>query len=239
MRGLVNSEGFSLDSDRWLDSPADGRTGLNFKISSRGNIIPVRLASVGLPQAYAALAAAAVGLACKLNLEEIATALHKCRPLPGRMNLIEGVKKTLIIDDTYNAAPLSAVSALSYLQSMKGSGRKIAVLGDMTELGIYTEEGHCEVGRRAAEAVDILVTVGRRAKFMSDAARAAGISTVKEFDDLQAAGKYLESTLKPYDMVLVKASQAMRLEKVVKEIMARPQEAEKLLVRQSKRWQEI
>ncbi len=239
VRGLINPEGLSLDSDRWLDSPAEGRVGLNFKISSGGNIIPVRLASVGLPQAYAALAAAAVGQACKLNLVEIATALHQCCPLPGRVNLGEGGKKTLIIDDTYNSAPVSAISALSYLQSMKGSGRKIAVLGDMTELGIYTEEGHREVGKRAAEAVDILVTIGRRAKFMADAARAAGISTVKEFDHHQEAEKYLESTLQSYDMVLVKASQAIRLEKVVKEIMAKPEEAETVLVRQSKRWQEI
>ncbi len=239
VRGLVTPAGMSLDSDHWLDSPASGRTGLSLKISYRGNIVPVRLPSVGLPQAYAALAAAAVGLSQKMNLIEIANALHRCCSLPGRMNLIEGIKKTLIVDDSYNSAPVSAISALSYLQSMKGSGRKIAVLGDMLELGIYTEEGHREVGTRAAEAVDILVTVGRRAKFMAEAARTAGISMAKEFDSYQEVGKYLESILHPYDMVLIKASQGIRLEKVVKEIMARPQDAEKLLVRQGKRWQEI
>lgn len=239
VRGLLAPEGLGLDSDRWLDSPANGRTGLAFKISYRGNIVPVRLASVGLPQAYAALAAAAVGLTRKMDLLEISRELHKCKPLPGRMNLLAGVKKTLIIDDSYNSAPVSVISALSYLQGMKGSGRKIAVLGDMTELGIYTEEGHREVGTRAAEAVDILVTVGRRAKFMAEAARAAGISTVKEFDHHQEAREYLVNTLQAYDMVLVKASQVMRFEKIVREIMAHPEEAEKLLVRQSKRWQEI
>ncbi len=239
VRGLISDTGLSLDSDLWLDSPVSGRTGLSFKISYRGNIVPVRLSAVGLPQAYAALAAAAVGLSRKMNLVEIAAALRQCRALPGRMNLLEGVKKTLLIDDTYNSAPVSAVAALMYLKSMKGSGRKIAVLGDMLELGIYTEEGHREVGTRAAEAVDILITVGRRAKFMADAARTAGISTVKEFDDCRPVGKYLENILQPYDMVLVKASQGIRLEKVVKEIMACPEKAEQLLVRQGKRWEEI
>lgn len=239
VRGLISPDGLGLDSDHWLDSPAGGRVGLNFKISYRGNIVPIRLASVGLPQAYAALAAVAVGIARKMNLVEIAGALRRCCPLPGRMNLVEGMKKTLIIDDTYNSAPVSAISALSYLHSLKGSGRKIAVLGDMLELGIYTEEGHRQVGSRAAEAVDILVTVGRRAKFSADAARRAGLSTVKELDDWESAAKYLESTLQSYDMVLVKASQGIRLEKVVKAIMVHPEGADKLLVRQGERWQEI
>lgn len=239
VRGLISQVDLSLDSDLWLDSPVSGRTGLNFKISYRGNIVPVRLPTVGMPQAYAALAAVAVGLSRKMNLVEIAEALHQCRPLPGRMNLIEGLKKTLIIDDTYNSAPVSAISALSFMQNIKGSGRKIAVLGDMLELGIYTEEGHRSVGMRAAKFVDILITVGRRAKFIAEAAKAAGISTVKVFDDCQTAGDYLERILQPYDMVLIKASQGIRLEKVVKEIMACPQDAEKLLVRQGKRWQEI
>jgi UDP-N-acetylmuramoyl-tripeptide--D-alanyl-D-alanine ligase len=239
VRGLVTPEGLNLDADRWLQSPAGGRLGMSFKIAYRGNVVPVRLPGVGLPQAYAALAAAAVGISQKMNLVEIGSALRNFEPLPGRMRLIEGIKKTLIIDDTYNAAPASTISALQYLKNVRSSGRKIAVLGDMLELGIYTEEGHREVGQRAAATVDVLVAVGQRAKFIAAAAREAGMSAVTEFGSYEAVGAHLEELLQSYDTVLIKASQRVRLEKVVKEIMAHPEEADKLLVRQGKRWQEI
>jgi UDP-N-acetylmuramoyl-tripeptide--D-alanyl-D-alanine ligase len=237
--GRLSPDSLIIDSDKWLQTPIAGRTGLSFKLEYEGKSVPVRLAGVGMPQGYAALSAAAVGISQKMNLVEIATALRKLKPLPGRMHLLEGVKRTMIIDDTYNSAPASALAALTFLDTVRCSGAKIAVLGDMLELGIYTEAGHRQVGQKAARVADKLVTVGRRAKFIAQAARAAGLKKVVEFDTYENVGKYLEGELNELDVTLVKASQGMRLEKVVKEIMADPAAADKLLVRQGKRWEAL
>ncbi|MFC1721894.1 UDP-N-acetylmuramoyl-tripeptide--D-alanyl-D-alanine ligase [Patescibacteria group bacterium] len=239
VRGTVSETGLVVDSDKWLQAPDAGRVGISFKVEYNGQSVPVRLPGVGLPTAYAALAAAGVGLSQKMNLVKISSALRQFQPLPGRMRLIEGVKRTMIIDDTYNSAPASALAALNFLNEVHCSGAKVAVLGDMLELGIYTEEGHRQVGHQAAKVVDYLVTVGRRAKFIAQAAREAGLSRVREFDTYTGVGEYLENQLNEFDVTLVKASQGIRLEKVVKEIMAHPEKASKLLVRQSKRWEQI
>jgi len=239
VRGIINDDTLLVDSDKWLQTPAAGRVGITFKVEHDGKTVPVRLAGVGLPQAYAALAAIAVGLSQKMNLLEIAKALQGFKPLPGRMRLIEGVKSTMIIDDTYNSAPASALAALNFLDKVRCSGAKIAVLGDMLELGIYTEEGHRQVGRRAAEVVECLFTVGRRAKFIAQAAKEAGLSRVRSFNSYEDIGEVLEDELNELDVVLIKASQGIRLEKLVKDVMAYPEKAPQLLVRQSQRWEQI
>jgi len=239
IRGVINQESLALDSDKWLQTPAAGRVGISFKVEYEGKSVPIRLQGVGMPAGYSALAAIAVGISQKINLVEIASSLRALKPLPGRMHLLEGVKNTLVIDDTYNSAPASALAALNFLDKVRCSGAKIAILGDMLELGIYTEEGHRQVGKRAAEVADCLFTVGRRAKFIAEAAKKAGLSRVRSFNNYEDIGEVIEEELNELDVVLVKASQGIRLEKVVKDIMAHPEDAGKLLVRQSKRWEEI
>ena len=117
------------------------------------------------------------------------------------------------------------------------SGRKIAILGDMLELGKYTVQAHQEAGNFAGTFADFLVTVGARAKFMAEA---AGNQMAKEnilsFDTSLEAASKVEELIKERDLVLVKGSQGMRMEKIVEEIMAEPEKKRELLVRQSKRW---
>jgi len=127
--------------------------------------------------------------------------------------------------------------ALETLRSLSVK-RKIAVLGDMLEIGKYTIPAHEAVGRIIPKAANVLITVGTRGKIIAEAARKQGMSvkSIFIFDDVEKAGLFLQSLITKNDLILVKASQGVRLEKVVKEVMAGPDKAEELLVRQTKSW---
>ncbi|EKD49490.1 MAG: hypothetical protein ACD_63C00125G0008 [uncultured bacterium] len=239
VRGILTESSLSFDADRWLNMAQRDRFATVFKVGYQGTVVPVRLKSVGAPHIYAVLAAIVTGLAMDINLVQITKSLLDYEPPHGRMNLIEGIKKTLIIDDTYNSAPDSAIAAVSYLDKIQTSGRKIAIMGDMLELGIYTEDGHRKVGRALVKFVDILVTVGEKSKFMAEEARGEGLADVYEFDTNEKVGDFIQKKLNKFDVVLVKASQGIRLEKVVKEIMAEPLKAESMLVRQDEKWERV
>lgn len=214
--------------------------GTSFKVYYKGNTVPIKLNKVlGRHQVYAALAATACGLIFDMNLVEISQALEKYISPPGRLNLLKGIKNTVILDDTYNASPASTKAALKVFQEINTDGRKIAILGDMLELGVYSEQGHIEVGRLIPDICDILVVVGYKAQFIKEGAIEEGMSEDKifEFDSSQKAGEFIQNKLQKNDVILVKGSQAMRMERAVKEIMAEPEKAEKLLVRQDKMWQ--
>ncbi|PIP16918.1 MAG: hypothetical protein COX44_02725 [Candidatus Portnoybacteria bacterium CG23_combo_of_CG06-09_8_20_14_all_37_13] len=215
-----------------------GDFGISFKLEYQGSFVPVRLNKVlGRQQAYAAAAAAAIGLRLGLNLVKISTALRKYRSLPGRTKLIKGIKNSWLIDDSYNSSPAAALSALEILKEfpLEFDGqktRKIAVLGDMLELGQDTEAAHRQVGQAAAETVDLLLTVGERAIFIADQACQQGMAHEKIFEFFQPeeAALALQKKLRTGDIVLIKASRAVHLEKVVQEVMARPEKADKLLI---------
>lgn len=213
--------------------------GINFKIDYRGSMIPIRLSGLlGRQAVYSILAALAVGAAEDLNILEVAESLTKYKLPPGRMNLIAGIKESIIIDDSYNSSPTAIEAALEALGEVKSTGRKIAVLGDMLELGRHATEAHQEAGRVAAENVDLLFTVGPRAKFIAAGAIKNGLSNNKIFisNDLQEAECLLLKTIKAGDIILVKGSQSVRMERVVAEIMARPEDKKKLLARQEQEW---
>ncbi|PIZ76473.1 MAG: hypothetical protein COY04_01340 [Parcubacteria group bacterium CG_4_10_14_0_2_um_filter_7_35_8] len=218
-------------------------SGMNFKLSYKGSAVPVLLSgALGEHQIYSALAAATVGVIYDLNLVEISQALRNYRSPRGRMNLIKGIKHTLIIDDTYNSSPKAAFAALEVLKKfpLKEGKRKFAVLGDMLELGSFTREGHEEVGRRAFEAgLDGLITVGEKARDIAVGARESGLSQDKifTFSDTDKAGQFLQQRIKEGDLILIKGSQGMRMEKIVKEIMDEPLKANELLVRQDESWE--
>lgn len=219
--------------------------GIIFKIQHAGNTVPFRLpGSFGEPQAYACAAAAAVGVTLGLNLVEISEAIKGYAPSPGRLRLLEGIKNSFILDDTYNAAPEAMRAALDTLKSLPGK-RKIAVLGDMLEIGRFSEQAHRAVGDKAAEFVDLLFCVGPRAKFIADEAMTRGAernarrlehNQVFKFDDSESAGKALDPMIRSGDLIWVKGSQSMRMEKAVEEIMAHPERAGELLVRQEGYW---
>ncbi len=220
------------------DGDIEDMSGISFKLNYEGSVVPITLPrTIGYSAIYAALAGAAVGIGYNMNLVEISRALKDFYLPPGRMNLIKGIKHTLIIDDTYNASPQSTNSALEFIRKIDlgEKGRKWAILGDMMELGSYTEKGHLLVGKEVFESgFDILVVVGERALDIARAAREAGMrkEDIFNFDASPEAGRFVQERMEEGDLLFIKGSQKVRMEKIVKEIMADPLNAPNLLVRQ-------
>jgi len=231
----------------YADDDGQSLKGLSFKLNYKGTTIPVRLNNVlAKHQIYAALAAAAVGTGFGINLVEAAAALENVSLPYGRMNPIAGIRNSLIIDDTYNSSPTSASAALDALGEIAASGgkysRKIAVLGDMLELGDESAEKHRSVGRKFSQIKgDLFFAVGKRMLAAVEELRGSGFpqENIFHFESPAEAGKKVRETIQDGDLVLVKGSQGMRMEKVVEEIMAEPSEAGKLLCRQSAHWREV
>ena len=213
--------------------------GVHFKVEYKGNTLPVKIiGSLGQNNIYSALAALAVGVSLNLNLVDLTENLTKFIPPKGRMNLIKGIKRSIIIDDTYNSSPVALHSALETLKDLRTKYRKIAILGDMMELGRHTAEEHKKAGEVVATACDLLVTVGLRSRGIAESAIDTGLDedSVLQFDTSLEAGEYIKNIIKEGDIILVKGSQSTRMEKVVKEIMAEPEQASELLVRQDEEW---
>jgi UDP-N-acetylmuramoyl-tripeptide--D-alanyl-D-alanine ligase len=179
-----------------------------------------RINLLGRHQVANALFALAVGAELGLGRAELERGLMECQPAKMRLQIWEwsGVR---VLDDAYNANADSMLAALQVLQELPCKGRRVAVLGDMAELGDHSESAHAEVGRRAAElGVGQLIAVGKMAGVMARAARAAGLSRVIELADVEAAVPALKSFLKAGDTVLLKASRASRLERITQALRA-------------------
>ncbi len=224
-RARVMTYGFERGAEvrlsRFENKVHDGApAGISFKLEYGSGVVPVRIdGAFGRANAYAAGAAAAVGIAFGMNLVAISDALAHYAPPAHRMQLVPGVKATTIIDDSYNASLIAMRSALETLAALPAK-RRIAVLGDMLEIGKYTPEAHEEIGREAAARADVLFTVGPRAKFIAEAARAAGMkrTAIFPFDAADEARKPLQNFIKKGDLILVKGSHAMRMDALVEEI---------------------
>ncbi len=214
--------------------------GITFKVKAGNEEVPFTLHNVlGVQQMYPVLAGVAVGVAFDISLTKLAERFVTHKAPLGRMHIVEGLKETTIIDDSYNSSPTAAEYALLTLSRIKAK-RHIAALGSMNELGGYSEGAHKELGKLAATHADFLLTVGDKARGIAEGALAAGMSedNIFQFEDSREAGKFLEGKLQEGDVILVKGSQGgVRMEKMVEEIMAHPEEREKLLVRQEGEWQ--
>jgi UDP-N-acetylmuramoyl-tripeptide--D-alanyl-D-alanine ligase len=213
--------------------------GTSFKLNYKGKILPVRMDNcIGKPLVYAALAVFSVGEYFNLNLVEMAEVVKKFKPYPGRLNLLKGIKRSMIIDDTYNSSPESAKMALDLMDGIRAS-RKIVVLGDMLELGAEEEKGHRDIGRKVAEIeADCFVLVGERMKYAGDEfSKLGGADKMIEFASPEKAKMFVQELIKEGDLILIKGSQGMRMEKVVKEAIANPERKEELLVRQEEKWE--
>lgn len=213
--------------------------GLTFTLTHEHTAVTVEIdGCIGVQHTYAAAAAAAVGSLFAIPLEGVVKAFKEYIPPPGRMRLLPGIKETLVIDDTYNASPVAVERALATLKDMKGISRKIAVLGDMLELGRFSMEAHQSIGALAAKSAAVLITVGVRARTIAEAALAQGMQekNILQFDDAEQAAKEVQNLIQEGDVVLVKGSQGIRLENVVYKIMAEPDRADELLVRQGIVW---
>jgi len=188
-----------------------------------------------------ALAAVAVGTIYHIPLNKIVHELSEYTSPKGRMRPLYGIKKTLLIDDTYNASPKAARAALNVLIhfEINRGARRIAVLGDMRELGEISKKEHKSLGEYAVSCgVDLLLCVGESAEYIASGARDAHLdeSRIFVFNDSASAGHALQDMMEEGDIVLIKGSQAVRMERIVKEVMAEPLRAEELLVRQTARW---
>ena len=217
----------------------DVPVGTSFVLEHIGEAVDVRaMGAVGLSLVYTYAGAIAVAVQCGVSLNDSATALTDHLPPPGRMRIIKGLKGSIIIDDTYNSSPAAAEQALATLKELKHAKRKIAVMGDMLELGRFSAREHERIGEIAASTVDVLFTVGVRARRIAEAALVHGLDEEKifQYEDVAKAGKELQFFLQAGDVVLVKASQGIRAERVVEEVMQEPERAAELLVRQDAAW---
>ncbi len=213
--------------------------GLIYTLSFDGKTMPVRLPGVvGRAYVYITLAALSVAYALKLNMVEAVESLASYNTPPGRLHLLPGIRGSILIDDTYNSSPAACEAGLQTLASIKTDKRKFAVLGDMLELGRFTDEAHLEIGKLAKRSADVLITVGLRAKHIRDGALVARMpkKNIQEFVDAKSAGEFLKNEVQEGDFVFVKGSQGVRMERTVEAIMAHPEDKEKLLVRQEPEW---
>ncbi|MBI2756516.1 MAG: UDP-N-acetylmuramoyl-tripeptide--D-alanyl-D-alanine ligase [Chloroflexi bacterium] len=199
---------------------SQGLRGVEFQLVCNRQRVHVHLPLLGAQSVHAALAATAVALEEGLSLGQAAEALHDLTPAL-RLLVVEGINGSRIIDDSYNASPESVLAALNLLRELPGR-RKIAVLGDMLELGSEEEPGHRRVGNRAAAVVSLLVTYGERSKHMAAEARTSGLrpEQVVEAASVAEIVDLLNRRLRPGDDVLVKGSRAMGLDEVARAIRA-------------------
>ena len=216
------------------------REGLRFDVETPAGRDHVHFPLLGRHQVYAALAAIAVGLHFGMDLAAILPRLAQMPHIPGRLNPLPGRRGSLLLDDSYSSSPAAAEAALETLAAVEGR-RKIAVLGDMLELGTGEAAGHEQVGRAAAAQADLLVSKGARARQIAEAARAAGMSAdqiVITYTAEDAARAVLDR-LGPGDVVLVKGSLATRMEQVTRALLEDGAAAADVLVRQDAAWRHI
>lgn len=230
---------YTTSADRMIFENSEPK-GVTFTITHNDEKAQFSVAgSVGVGHLYHLAAAAAVAGEFGIDLAAAAAKLADFATPPGRMRLIPGIKNTMLIDDTYNSSPVALERALSTLNEINGFNRRIAVVGDMLELGKWSVTEHEKVGVQAAECSDLLITVGVRARRVAEGALGSGMSEDKilQFEEATSAGRELQNIIAPGDLLLIKGSQGMRMEKIVSELMREPEKAEMLLVRQSRAWQ--
>ncbi len=217
-----------------------GIDGLDLKLGYKGEEVEAHFDLLGAAQAYVLLPAIATALTQGFTPQEAVDALKNFKLPPSRMNRIEGIKDSVIIDASYNASPDSMKQALDVLKV--APGRKIAVLGSMNELGQISELKHNELGAYAADKADIIVLVGEEARWLEEGALNADFNKedLHHYDNAISAADYVKTTLREGDTVMVKGSQnGIRLERLVKKIMKEPWRAVSLLTRQEDTWKKV
>lgn len=212
-----------------------------FKINYHGKIIPFKIENVvGKNIAYNLASAIAVGLYLNINILKINEVLKDYQSPPGRLRILKGLKNSIIIDDTYNASPQAVLNALEVLSFIKNR-KKILVLGDMLELGKYSYEAHKMIGERLRKNTDFVILLGHKTKIVYETAILNGFEKKNIFYfepplDYQKIADFVKNFLNKDSVVLLKGSQGLRLEKIVKELIIDKEKAKYLLVRQNKAW---
>lgn len=191
----------------------DEPVGSTFTLTHLERSVPIKvLGTIGLQNAYIVACAAAVAAQFGISLEQVAAAMLEHTSPAGRMRMIPGIKGTLIIDDTYNSSPVAVEAALTSLSEIRGAKRKIAVIGDMLELGQFSSREHERIGEQVASCADVLFTVGVRSRKIAETAVEFGLHEkfVFQHDDVDRAGRELQALIAPGDVILIKASQGIR-----------------------------
>lgn len=193
---------------------------------------------VGKSPVYCALPALAIARELSIPLEIACASLRDADKPRGRMRLLSGMNGSIIIDDSYNASPKATEHGLETLSSIETKGRKIAVLGDMLEIGQYTHDEHYKIGQIAAKSCHKLYTVGIRSRVTAEGALDGGMldANIMECETSIDAGKELVQVLGEGDVVYIKGSQSMRMERLVTMILAETHDPRRVLVRQEKEW---
>lgn len=193
---------------------------------------------IGKSPVYCVLPALVIARELNISLEVACASLRDADKPKGRMRLLRGMNGSIIIDDTYNASPKATEHGLKTLSEIETKGRKIAVLGDMLELGTHTRDEHYKIGMVAAKSCHKLYTVGIRARVMAEGALDGKMldENIMQCDTSIDAGKELVQVLGPNDIVYMKGSQGIRMERAVKMILSETHEPKKVLVRQEKEW---
>jgi UDP-N-acetylmuramoyl-tripeptide--D-alanyl-D-alanine ligase len=207
--------GLSPQADLWADQIEGlGLEGIRFRLHYRNERLHLRVPLIGRHSVHTVLRAAAIGLVDGLTWQEIISGLREGHTQL-RLVAVRTESGALLLDDTYNASPQSTMAALNLLAEMEG--RKIAVLGDMLELGPYEHQGHHMVGVRAAQVTDYLIVVGERARIIAKAARQAGFrqDRITEFESSDEVIDHLRDRLRSDDVVLVKGSRGMEMDSIV------------------------
>jgi UDP-N-acetylmuramoyl-tripeptide--D-alanyl-D-alanine ligase len=239
-----NAGGISKPTGMWFEittrehSPSVGGTPQPLSVGSSSTV--TLLDTIGIHNEYATLLSVAVVSLLGISTEEVVKAIEKLAPLAGRMKIISGIKDSTVLDDSYNSSPIAARMAVEALARVQTSGRKIAVIGDMLELGKFSAEEHRELGRLLAPVAQYAVCVGLRTRRVAEMMLSLSFdeNNISCFDTSAEAGNFLQNFIQPGDLILVKGSQAMRLEKMVEQIMRHPEDARTLLVRQEPEWLE-
>ena len=221
--------------------------GMSAQIVVGESTAPIEIkGTVGSHALLAVMGGVAVGSVFKKTVDEMVATLKTYDPPPGRMRLLRGIKETLLIDDTYNSSPAAVSAALDALHfvgphfahARHKRGRRIAVLGDMLELGRHSVDEHRKLGAIVAKNATLLLTIGFRARDIATGALEHHMKegAMLQYDDAEKAGQELSQLIRPGDTILIKGSQGMRMEKIVKLLMANPERASDLLVRQDEEW---
>jgi UDP-N-acetylmuramoyl-tripeptide--D-alanyl-D-alanine ligase len=235
------------DMKVWMETDAQENTvvaGMMATLCIAGQQYPLKIrGAIGRSQLFAPAAAVATGRMFGMTPAEALEGLASYVPPPGRGRVFKGKKDTVLIDDTYNSSPAAVEEILRSLEMIPdtlfagGRSRKIAVLGDMLELGRYSVAEHVHIGHIAKQTVDVLVTVGPRAKAIGEAALEDGMrhSAVHHFASSVEAVPYIETLIESKDVILVKGSQGVRMERIVRPLLADFADVPEL-VRQSPEW---
>ena len=217
-RARVFTYGLCPDADLWADGiESHGLEGIRFSLHYGSQTLHTQVPLLGRHSVHTALCAVSVALVLGLSWEEIIAGLHD-QPSQLRLAAIAGPSGSTVLDDTYNASPASSLAALNLLAELKG--RKVAVLGDMYELGSYTEQGHRLVGRRAREVLELLVTVGPLGRVIGQEAEKTGMAgaTIHHVETNAEAAALVRRLVQPGDVILIKGSRGLKMEQIVAEL---------------------